>query len=101
MQAMKTSEKSWWFLFGVIFAPYVLLVVLLEGYWGMRLDLRLNLDLRLWIWVSWALSLAAGVVSVWRLPLHWFLRLDISVLYVLFVGYSLIMAADRFAASLS
>ena len=98
---MKIADRSWWFLIGVVFAPVFLLVTLLQSYWLMRLDLRFDLDLHNWIWFTLAMSLAVGLGFVWRLPIHWFLRLDISVLYALFAGYWLLMAANRFAANLS
>jgi len=98
---MKMTHKSWWYLFGVVAGPYFLLVFLLRAFELMPLDTGLGIDLGHWIWFSLVVSLATGVSFIWRLPLHWFLRLDFSVLYIVFVGYSLIMMANNFAANFS
>jgi hypothetical protein len=94
---MNFRARSWWFLLGAVFVPLGVLAVLLESSRWMPHDL----ELRLWIWSSWTASLAAGVVCVWRLPLGWDWRLVFSALYALFAGYYLLMAADRWFASLA
>jgi hypothetical protein len=92
---MRVAAKSWWFLPGVICLPYLVLVLLLTCYQ------LIDLDLRTWLWASVAISVGAGAVCIWRLPIHWFLRLDATLIYVPCIGYSLVCAADRFAANLS
>lgn len=89
----RIAQRSWWFLLGVTFAPYITLVVLLECGWLLRLDEEL--DLLTWYRLACLISVASGILCIWRTPLHWFLRLDFSVLYFLFVGYSLLILADR------
>ena len=94
---MRAESCSWWFLLGAICLPFALTVLLLNCYQWMKLDI----DLRVWIWSTLAVSVVAGVICIWRLPLHWILRLDLTVFYIPLMGYSLIAAAGRFAASLS